>query len=159
MGIVDKILFLLDKKGLNQKDLTDYLGVKKSVFSSWKSGKSVSFNKYINQIASFLGTTPDYLWGWTDDPTDYENTEENLNAPLDSIEHFDGDPKQIYEFQKTVEHDYYEEQRKKFEAEQIELIARHLADVPAEDRERLIKNFGETVDIYLAAKGIKKKND
>ena len=97
--------------------------------------------------------------GWTDDPTDYEKTEEVTNAPLDVIEHFDGDPKQIYEFQKTVEHDYYEDQRKKYEAEQIELIARHLADVPAEDRERLLKNFGETVDIYLAAKGIKKKND
>lgn len=63
MGIVDKIIFLLDKKGLNQKDLTDYLGVKKSVFSSWKSGKSVSFNKYINQIASFLGTTRLHLRG------------------------------------------------------------------------------------------------
>lgn len=159
MEVLDKIILLLKQNSHTQKELTDYLGLEKSTFSSWKSGKSQSYYKYIPQIASFLGTTPDYLWGWTDDPTDYENTEENLNAPLDSIEHFDGDPKQIYEFQKTVEHDYYEEQRKKFEAEQIELIARHLANVPAEDRERLLKNFGETVDIYLAAKGIKKKND
>lgn len=57
---------MLNEKGHTQKELTDYLGIEKSVFSSWKNGKSKSYNKYIYQIANFLGTTPSDLMGWKD---------------------------------------------------------------------------------------------
>lgn len=159
MEVLDNIIFLLKQSSHTQKELTDYLGLEKSTFSSWKSGKSQSYNKYIPQIAEFLRTTPDYLLGWTDDPIDYENTEENLNASSDIIDFFDGDAKKIYDYEKAVEQDHCTEQRKHFEKERIELIARHLSDVPEEDREQLISNFEHTIEIYLKAKGIKKTDN
>ena len=42
------------------------------------------------------------------------------------------------------------------ENERIKLIARHLEQIPEEDREQLVKNFEQTIDIYLSAKGLKK---
>lgn len=96
MGIFDKIQYLLKIQDRTQKELTDYLGIEKSVYSTWKNGRSKSYNKYLPEISEFFHTTPAFLTGWTDDPIDYENSDEVKNAPLDVIEHFGGDPKKIY---------------------------------------------------------------
>lgn len=40
----------------------------------------------------------------------------------------------------------------------IEILARNLDELPDEDRDKLIKNFEETIDIYLKARGIKPNN-
>lgn len=61
MDILNKINYLLEKNNLKQKDLTDYLGIEKSVFSSWKNGKSKSYSKYIAEIAQFFNVSIDYL--------------------------------------------------------------------------------------------------
>jgi len=61
MSTIDKIISLLEQKNKSQKDLTDYLGIEKSVFTTWKNGKSKSYRKYLKQIAIFLNTTVDYL--------------------------------------------------------------------------------------------------
>ena len=61
MDTINIIIYLLDKNNKKQKDLTDYLGVEKSVFSSWKKGKSKSYTKYLSQIAQFFGVSTDYL--------------------------------------------------------------------------------------------------
>lgn len=61
MSTIDKIIQLLDQQKKNQKDLTDYLHLEKSVFSAWKSGKSKSYMKHLPKIAEFLGTSVDYL--------------------------------------------------------------------------------------------------
>ena len=37
----------------------------------------------------------------------------------------------------------------------IEILARNLDELPDEDRDKLIKNFEDTIDIYLKARGIK----
>jgi transcriptional regulator with XRE-family HTH domain len=55
METIDKIKMLLKEKGLDQKDLTSYLGITKSVFSAWKKGTSTSYTKYYNEIADFFG--------------------------------------------------------------------------------------------------------
>lgn len=132
MEVLDKIILLLRQNSHTQKELTDYLGLEKSTFSSWKSGKSQSYNKYIPQIAEFLETTPDYLLGWADDPIDYESTEENLNAPLDVIRHFDGDAEKIYNFQNTVKKDHNEES-------DIIILNRKAKDLSPEKLRLLIK--------------------
>lgn len=36
----------------------------------------------------------------------------------------------------------------------IEILARNLDELPDEDRDKLIKNFEDTIDIYLKARGI-----
>ncbi len=61
MSTLDKIISLLDQNNLKQKDLMDHLGLEKSTFSSWKSGKSVSYKKYISEIAEFFNVSTDYL--------------------------------------------------------------------------------------------------
>ena len=57
MGTIDRIVELLSENNLSQKELTDYLGIKKSVFSAWKNGTSKSYNKYLTQIAEFLNVS------------------------------------------------------------------------------------------------------
>ncbi len=60
---VSKIVELLKEQNHQQKDLTDYLGIKRSVFSAWKNGTSASYKKYLPEIASFLSVSTDYLVG------------------------------------------------------------------------------------------------
>lgn len=41
----------------------------------------------------------------------------------------------------------------------IKVLARNLDELPDEDREKLIKNFEDTIDIYLQARGIQLPDD
>jgi len=59
LDILDRITALLE--GRDQKELTDYLGLKNVAFSEWKSGKSKSYRKYLIEIANFFGVSLDYL--------------------------------------------------------------------------------------------------
>lgn len=52
---------LLIEKGLGQKDLMKHLGLHPNSFSEWKSGRQKSYYSYINEIASFLGVSSDYI--------------------------------------------------------------------------------------------------
>ena len=45
----------------SQKELCDFLGIKKSNFSDWKKGKSRSYKKYLPEISKFLNVPIDYL--------------------------------------------------------------------------------------------------
>ena len=51
----------LHKQKKSQKQLCDHLGIKKSNFSDWKKGKSVSYKKYLPEISNFLNVSIDYL--------------------------------------------------------------------------------------------------
>lgn len=48
-------------QGKKQVDLTNYLGLTKNVFTDWKAGRNNSFQKYLPQIAEFLGVSVDDL--------------------------------------------------------------------------------------------------
>lgn len=63
MDIINKILELLESNNRSQKELTDYLGIEKSIFSAWKSGKSQSYKKYIDKIAQYFDVSTDFLTG------------------------------------------------------------------------------------------------
>lgn len=63
MNTINKILELLKQQGKKQKDLTDYLGVSKNLFTDWKSGRIKSYQKYLPQIADYLECSVDYLLG------------------------------------------------------------------------------------------------
>lgn len=66
MDTLYKITILLKEQKKSQKDLTDYLGLKKNAFTNWKSGHTSSYTKYLPQIAEFLDVSVDYLVGKTD---------------------------------------------------------------------------------------------
>lgn len=63
MDIVERILELLQAKGIKQKELTDYLGINESAIANWKKGKVKSYMRYISEIATFLEVSVDYLLG------------------------------------------------------------------------------------------------
>jgi len=71
--IVERITDQLLKHGKTQKELTEYLGVTKTMYSEWKAGRTHSYRRYAKQIAEFLESTPEYiLYGDTGDPDEKE---------------------------------------------------------------------------------------
>jgi transcriptional regulator with XRE-family HTH domain len=67
LDALTKIQEVLKEQSKGQKDLTAHLGLAQSAFSSWKIGQSTSYQKYLPQIADFLGVSVDYLLGRSDD--------------------------------------------------------------------------------------------
>ena len=61
MQTLQIILDELNKQNKNQKELCDFLGIKKSNFSDWKKGKSKSYKKYLPEIAQFFNVQVDHL--------------------------------------------------------------------------------------------------
>ena len=79
MSTLDKIISLLDKNNLKQKDLMDYLNLEKSTFSGWKAGKSSSYKKHISEIAQFFNVSTDYLLN------DNEDTDNSILSNIESL--------------------------------------------------------------------------
>lgn len=63
MYTLDKIISVMKMKKIPQNKLTEHLGLSKSTFSSWKSGKNESYRKYLPEIAEFIGVSVSYLIG------------------------------------------------------------------------------------------------
>ncbi len=61
MDVVDRIFDLIEKKGIEQKEFAIAVGSHPSKVSEWKSRKSKSYQKRITQIATYLGTSVEYL--------------------------------------------------------------------------------------------------
>lgn len=59
MDILDRITMLLGNR--EQQELTEFLRLKKTAYTDWKSGKSKSYRKYLIEIAEFFNVSIDYL--------------------------------------------------------------------------------------------------
>ncbi len=82
MDILDRISVLLN--GREQKELTNYLGLKSAAFSEWKSGKSKSYRKYLIEIAEYFNVSIDYLvYGKTMENTISQDLTENEKGLTD----------------------------------------------------------------------------
>lgn len=64
--------------GREQRELTEYLGLKNVAFSEWKSGKSKSYRKYLIEIADFFNVSLDYLVYGTEKNLEISDTEKHL---------------------------------------------------------------------------------
>lgn len=90
MDILDRISLLLGNR--EQKELTDYLGLKSAAFSEWKSGKSKSYKKYLIEIAEFFHVSIDYLVYGKNDETLKSKSNNQDQSPKIKIEHnYNGD--------------------------------------------------------------------
>lgn len=58
---VNRIFYLLDKLGMEQKAFATAIGTTDKTVSTWRTGRTKSFQKYLPTIATILGTTVDYL--------------------------------------------------------------------------------------------------
>ena len=67
MCVLDRISMLLKEQDKKQKDLCNYLGISKNVFTDWKGGRNKSYRSYLPAIANYFGVSVDYLLGNTDE--------------------------------------------------------------------------------------------
>lgn len=63
MDTIATILGIMKEKGISQKELCNAIGIGAPKFTDWKSGRVRSYNKYIPQIADYLGVSADILLG------------------------------------------------------------------------------------------------
>lgn len=63
LEVLAKILTLLDEKHMQQKDLSNYLGLSKNTMTGWKNGNNNSYMKHLPKIAEFFNVSVDYLLG------------------------------------------------------------------------------------------------
>lgn len=61
LDTLDRILFLLKKKGLSDSKFQELAGLGNGTVRDWRAGKTKSYNKHIPKIAEVLSVTEDYL--------------------------------------------------------------------------------------------------
>lgn len=135
MNIGERVKEARIRKGLTQEELAKLLGYKsKSSVAHIENGRDIP-RTVVVKLAEILNTTPAYLMGWEDDPTDYEIEEENINAPLDVIDYFNGDAKRIVNFERAVAEDAI---RPETEDENLIILNRNAKKLSPENRKKLL---------------------
>lgn len=69
MKILEKIITLINSKGISEKQFLQDIGLNRSALSDWKSGKNKSYTKHLSKIADYFNVSVDYLLGKTNNPT------------------------------------------------------------------------------------------
>ena len=59
--VLNRILATMKEKGVNQKDVAQYLGLGNGAFTKWKYDNGKSYMKHLNKIAEYLGVSRTYL--------------------------------------------------------------------------------------------------
>lgn len=59
--VLERIERLPDDHGESKQNLLEYLWMNRSTYSNWRLGKSRSYLKHIDEIATFLDISPSYL--------------------------------------------------------------------------------------------------
>ena len=75
---------LRDEKGVKDKNVADALGITRSTFSDWKSGRSEPKADKMIRIAEYFGVSYSYLMGLTTDKTT-PRSKFDINATVDLI--------------------------------------------------------------------------
>lgn len=63
--VLAKILDLIWKSGVGEKDFCLSIGINKSAVTDWKKGKTASYKKYIADIAAYFGVDESYFTNQT----------------------------------------------------------------------------------------------
>lgn len=69
-NFVDTIISLMQEQNISQTELSRITGITQSSISDWIRGKYLPKQDKVDILAKALGTTPAYLMGWEDSPTD-----------------------------------------------------------------------------------------
>ncbi|MDL2280363.1 helix-turn-helix domain-containing protein [Selenomonadales bacterium OttesenSCG-928-I06] len=91
---------------LSADDVALKLGVSRATVYRYESAeiKNMGIDK-IAPLAEALNTTPSYLMGWTDDPTNYDDPDLIASLRTDILEHFNGNVEKAYKAQRAIEED------------------------------------------------------
>ena len=99
---VDRLKQKRKEKGWNQGDLAREMMVSRSTVAMWETGANEPPTPTLERLAELLETSPAYLLGWTDDPTDYEN-DDLADVSPEIIRMANGDAKEARRIQKAVD--------------------------------------------------------
>ena len=122
--------------GLSADDVAAALGKNRATVYRYESNAIEKLpTTVLEPLAEVRNTTPAYLMGWEDDPTDYEIEEENINAPLDVIDYFNGNAKSIVNFERAVAEDAT---RPEPEDENLIILNRNAKKLSPENRKKLL---------------------
>lgn len=79
----ERLKQLRQKRGLNQKELAELLGVEPSKYNKWENGKNCPNYDTLCKLANFWGSTTDYLLGNSDQM--YQDADKALNSGKDDF--------------------------------------------------------------------------
>lgn len=105
---VDRLKERRKAMGWTQRDLAREMAASQSTIAMWETGANEIPTPTLERLAELLETSPTYLLGWTDDPTDYENDDlADVNPEI--IRMANGDAREARRIQKAVDESSAEE--------------------------------------------------
>jgi transcriptional regulator with XRE-family HTH domain len=60
-SVFERIDSLMKQQGKQQKEMNEYLHLGQRTYDNWKAGKSSTYLQHLDEIANYLGVTPNYL--------------------------------------------------------------------------------------------------
>ena len=78
MRIGERIILILKEKGLTQKGLADYVGIKQSTISDWKGKGTSPSSEIIYRICEYIKVSPTFLLTGKETTSDLSDEEINL---------------------------------------------------------------------------------
>ena len=75
--VLERIMGLLEKRSITEKELIDRLEMARGTFSAWKQGRARSYLVHTAEIAEILDVSPNYLLRGTDDEVGVETLSES----------------------------------------------------------------------------------
>lgn len=103
---------------ISADELADMIGKSRATIYRYENGYIEKLpTTVLEPLAAALRTTPAYLMGWEDDPTDWEQVanDSGICSPND----YDGDPENWFNMKKATDDDYVREEK-----EFIEFVVR-----------------------------------
>ena len=83
---------------LTQDELAQDLEISRSAVSMYERGEREPDFETLEKIADFFNVDMNYLIGWSDDPTNYDDPDLIAAIPLSYMELFDGDVKKAFQY-------------------------------------------------------------
>lgn len=59
--VVERILYMMEQRGISQREMAAMLGISEGSFSKWKNQGSKSYTRYIGQLSEILNVPVSYL--------------------------------------------------------------------------------------------------
>lgn len=156
---VDNLKMLIKERGITQKKFLMDLGLNINAIGDWSKNGNIPKGDTLQRIANYFSVSVDYLLGKSDVAIDDSVLDIVNGIDQDILETAGSDLNIALKWQNDRDsHNSQQIQVQRQTDQRLQLIARHLEDVPEEDRERLISSFESTIDIYLRAKGLTGNN-
>lgn len=125
--IIETIDRLCEERGIKGSKLCDDLGISRSTLTELRKGRAKSLNiKKATLIANYFDVPLAYLLGETIDTTPPQTQKAPTLSKKDEL----------------------------LDDDDFIVLQRNLQNIPEADRKRIIRNFKDTVDIYLNRLGV-----